>query len=120
MSKPENIDTYIASFPPDIQQRLQEIRRIIKTAAPDAEEVISYSMPAFKQNGVLVYFAGYANHTGFYPTGSGIRNFQQEIAAYKNSKGAVQFPHDQPLPEELITRMVKFRVTEDLEKKRKK
>jgi len=114
--KVNTINEYIALFPKDVQKLLEEIRQTIKKAAPKAEEVISYSMPAFKQNGVLVYFAGYKNHIGFYPTSSGIKNFQKEISSYKNSKGAVQFPLDKKLPLALITKIVKFRVKEDAEK----
>jgi uncharacterized protein YdhG (YjbR/CyaY superfamily) len=114
--KTGEIDLYISTFPVETQVLLEKIREIIKKAAPKAVEVISYGMPAFKQNGVLVYFAGYKNHIGFYPTGSGIRAFQEEISAYKNSKGAVQFPLDKSLPVGLITKMVKYRVKEDQEK----
>jgi len=114
--KVNSIDEYIALFPKDVQKLLEQMRQTIKKAAPKAEEVISYSMPAFKQNGMLVYFAGYKNHIGFYPTASGIKNFQKEIAVYKNSKGAVQFPLDQPLPIGLITKIVKFRLGENTEK----
>jgi uncharacterized protein YdhG (YjbR/CyaY superfamily) len=113
---PQNIDEYIEGLPPGVQQTLQKLRQTIREAAPDAEEKISYQMPAFFLNGVLVYFAAYKNHIGFYPTASGIANFREEISAYKNSKGAVQFPIDKPLPIELITRIVKFRVKENLEK----
>src|SRR6478609_1185314 len=115
-----NIDQYISTFPEDTQLLLEKLREIIKKAAPKAEEVISYKMPAFKQNGVLVYFAGYKSHIGFYPTGSGIKAFQEEISKYKNSKGAVQFPLDKPLPVGLITKMVKYRVKEDQEKAKTK
>ena len=111
---PKNeIDKYISGFPPETKIKLEEIRNIIKKAVPDAEEVISYKMPAYKLNTVLVYFAGYKNHVGFYPTSSGIREFQNEFGDYKWSKGAVQFPLDQPLPEKLIIKMVKFRVKEE-------
>lgn len=114
---PKNeIDKYISGFPTEIKIKLEEIRNIIKKAAPGATEIISYKMPAYKLKGVLVYFAGYQNHIGFYPTGSGIRAFQHEFGDYKWSKGAVQFPLDKPLPEKLITRMVKFRVKEDKSK----
>ncbi|PTQ98111.1 uncharacterized protein YdhG (YjbR/CyaY superfamily) [Mucilaginibacter yixingensis] len=113
-------DAYILTFPEHIQQKLQAIRKIIHQAAPQAEEVISYNMPAFKQNGILVYFAGYKGHIGFYPTGSGIRDFQHEFGDYKWSKGAVQFPLDEPLPVDLITRMVKYRVVQDAEKAKAK
>ena len=102
--KVNSINEYIALFPKDVQKLLEQMRQTIKKAAPKAEEVISYSMPAFKQHRVLVYFAGYKNHIGFYPTSSGIKNFQKEIAGYKNSKGAVQFPIDKPLPLTLITK----------------
>jgi uncharacterized protein YdhG (YjbR/CyaY superfamily) len=118
MVKNTNIDEYISGFPEPTQQQLQQMRSIIRKAAPKAEEVISYAMPAFKANGILVYFAGYEHHIGFYPTGSGITAFQKEIADYKSSKGAVQFPIDKPLPVALITRMVKFRVKQDEEKAR--
>jgi uncharacterized protein YdhG (YjbR/CyaY superfamily) len=110
---PDSIDTYIAQFPHDIQTRLEQLRQTIRKAAPHAAETISYGMPAFKQHSVLVYFAAYAKHIGFYPTGSGIAAFQDEIAVYKNSKGAVQFPHDTPLPLALIRKMVQFRVKDD-------
>lgn len=113
MIRPANTDEYIAAFPTAIQARLEEMRAAIKKAAPKAVEVISYGMPAFKQHSVLVYFAAYAHHIGFYPTASGIANFQEEIAGYKNSKGAVQFPHDAPLPLGLVEKIVQFRVADD-------
>ena len=106
------IDQYIAEFEGEVRTKLEEIRAIIRAAAPDAEEVISYQMPAYKQGGVLVYFAGYAKHVGFYPTGSGIAAFEQRFSPYKWSKGAVQFPLDQPLPAELITEIVHYRLQE--------
>jgi uncharacterized protein YdhG (YjbR/CyaY superfamily) len=110
MKKKNEIDTYIATFPFEVQKVLEQIRKIIQEAAPDAEEVISYKMPAYKQNGILVYFAGYKNHIGFYPTASGIENFKEEFGNYKWSKGAVQFPLDQQLPKNLIQRIIKFRI----------
>lgn len=113
MEKANNTDEYLAGFSGETRKQLDEIRAIIKTAAPEAKEVISYGMPAFKMNSVIVYFAGYANHIGFYPTGTGIAAFQNEISGFKNSKGAVQFPIDQPLPKELITKMVHFKIEED-------
>ena len=113
---PGNIEEYIDSFPADIQKLLKQLHEKIRKAAPEAEESISYQMPAFKLNGPLVYFAGYNNHIGFYPTPSGIENFQQELSQYKTSKGAVQFPIDEPLPLELVSRIVRFRVKENLEK----
>ncbi|TBO39695.1 iron chaperone [Pedobacter kyonggii] len=118
--KPENIDQYIANFPIEMQKLLQQIRETIHKAVPEAKEVISYGMPAFKQNTVLVYFAGYAKHIGFYPTGSGIEAFKEEFTQYKWSKGAVQFPLDKPLPLGLITRITKFKAERDLEKVKKK
>lgn len=114
--KNKEVDTYIAGFPKATQKLLQELRTIILKAAPAAEEVISYKMPAYRQDGMLVYFAGYEHHIGFYPTGEGIAAFTKEIAAYKNSKGAVQFPLGKPLPAGLITKMVKHRVRVTTEK----
>ncbi|HEX8035572.1 MAG TPA: DUF1801 domain-containing protein [Ktedonobacterales bacterium] len=108
------IDEYIATFPENIQAKLQALRATIRAAAPDAEERISYAMPAFAQNGILVYFAAAKNHIGFYPTSSGIAAFQDELSAYEGSKGAVRFSNDQPLPLDLITRIVKFRLAESL------
>jgi uncharacterized protein YdhG (YjbR/CyaY superfamily) len=114
---PKNTDEYISQFPVKQQKALEEIRKAIKAAAPKAEEVISYSMPAYKLNGMLVYFAGYENHIGFYPTPSGIEAFKKELAVYKSAKGSVQFPIDQPLPLALIKKMVQFRIKENKEKK---
>ena len=112
-----SIDEYIATFPAHIQSLLGEVRATIKAAAPDAEERISYSMPAFALNGtILIYFAALKKHIGLYPTSSGIAAFKEEVAGYKSTKGAVQFPLDQPLPTDLIARIVKFRVTEVLDK----
>jgi uncharacterized protein YdhG (YjbR/CyaY superfamily) len=110
-----SIDEYIAGFPEDVQKLLQEVRRTIRAAAPDAEERISYQMPAFYQNGILVWFGGHTRHIGFYPTGEGVEAFKDELSAYKLTKGAVQFPLDKPLPHALITKIVKYR----LEKTRK-
>jgi len=114
---PKDVDTYIASFPTETQKLLTLIRETIKVAAPDAIECISYQMPAYKLNGILVYFAGYTKHVGFYPCASGIANFKEEISRYKNAKGSVQFPLNKPLPLELITTIVKFRVKENNNKK---
>jgi uncharacterized protein YdhG (YjbR/CyaY superfamily) len=111
-----NIDEYIANFPADIQEILQELRATIKAAAPEAEEAISYQMPTFKLKGNLVHFAAYKNHIGFYPVPRGIEAFQEELSAYKGSKGTVQFPLDRPLPLDLISRIVRFRVKDNLEK----
>jgi len=116
VSKANNVDSYIAGFPEATQYLLDELRATIKKAAPDAEEVISYSMPAFKYHGMLVFFAGYKNHIGFYPGAGGIEAFKKEISVYKNAKGSVQFPLDKKLPLQLVTRIVKFRVKQNLEK----
>jgi uncharacterized protein YdhG (YjbR/CyaY superfamily) len=113
---PKNIDEYIASFPADIQEILKELRAIIRKAAPGAEETISYQMPTFVLKGNLVHFAAYKNHIGFYPTPSGIETFKDEISIYKWAKGSVQFPIDKPLPLSLISKMVEFRVKENLDK----
>jgi uncharacterized protein YdhG (YjbR/CyaY superfamily) len=110
------IDEYIAGFPTDVQRILQEIRRIIRTAAPDAEEAIKYRMPTFVLNGNLVHFAAFEKHVGFYPTPSGIEEFKDELSAYHNAKGSVQFPLDKPIPFGLIRKIVKFRVKESREK----
>jgi len=118
-TKFKDTDEYISVFPETTQKILQQVRNTIKKAAPKAAEVISYNMPAFKQNTVLVYFAGYDNHIGFYPTPSALEAFKKEIAVYKSSKGAVQFPLNEPLPLALITKMVKFRVEQTQEKKAK-
>ena len=120
MKKPTTPDEYISSFREDVQDRLMEIRSIIKNAAPDATEVISYSMPAFKLGGMLVWYGAHTTHIGFYPRASGIEVFQKELTGYKTSKGAVQFPFDRPLPRALITKMVKYRVKENLQPKTKK
>lgn len=110
------IDEYISSCPVDYHSKLLELRAVIKKAAPEAREKISYRMPAFEQNGILVYFALHTNHIGFYPTSSGISAFKGELAGYVTSKGAVQFPLDKPLPFELISRMVKFRLMENMKR----
>lgn len=111
------IDEYISSFPEEIQKLLQTIREEIHNVAPEAEETISYGMPAFKQNGILVYFAAFKNHIGFYPTSSGIEAVKEKLSGYKFSKGAVQFPINKPLPLDLIADITKFRLKENLEKK---
>jgi uncharacterized protein YdhG (YjbR/CyaY superfamily) len=108
-----SIDAYIAAAPPDRRALLEQLRAAIRAAAPEAEETISYNMPAFAQNGTLVYFATMKNHIGFYPTASGIAAFQEELAAYAGTKGAVRFPLNRPLPVDLIQRIVRFRVEEN-------
>jgi uncharacterized protein YdhG (YjbR/CyaY superfamily) len=117
--KYDTIDEYISSFPKDVQKKLKEIRELVKKEAPHAEEKISYMMPAFYLEGILLYFAGYDRHIGFYPLPSGLNAFKEEISKYKNSKGAVQFPLDKPLPLPLIRKIVKFRIKENLSKAKK-
>lgn len=114
--KPQNIDEYIQQFSEDVQEKLQALRQTIQENAPKATEKISYAMPTFAQEGNLVHFAAYKNHIGFYPTPSGIEAFQEELSPYESSKGAVQFPIDQPLPLALIGRIVQYRVEENLAK----
>ena len=111
-----SIDDYIATFPEDIQAVLQEMRAIIKAAAPDAQEKISYQMPTFALKGNLVHFAAWKNHIGFYPAASGMEAFEDELSGYERSKGSIHFPLDQPQPHDLITRMVQHNVTENLKK----
>ena len=110
------IDEYISGFPDDIQTLLQQIRVTIREAAPEAEEAIKYAMPTFVLNGNLVHFAAFKHHIGFYPVPSGIEAFKKELSVYKGAKGSVQFPLDQPMPLELITKIVKFRVSENMKK----
>ncbi|MBA3870496.1 MAG: DUF1801 domain-containing protein [Anaerolineae bacterium] len=112
----QSIDEYIATFPEPIQALLQALRATIKDAAPDAQEIISYQMPAFAQKGNLVYFSAGKNHIGFYPAPSAIKAFADELSVYKGAKGSVQFQFNEPLPLELIGRMVQFRVAENLKK----
>jgi uncharacterized protein YdhG (YjbR/CyaY superfamily) len=116
MKKPETIDEYIAAYPPPVQLLLEHLRETIHSAAPNAEETISYGMPAFKQKKMLVYFAAYKKHIGFYPTSSGIKAFEKNFINYKWSKGAVQFPIDKPLPLKLVSKIVAFRVKETTSK----
>jgi uncharacterized protein YdhG (YjbR/CyaY superfamily) len=115
-TKATNIDEYISEFPGDIQKKLRDLRAAIKKAAPKAEEKISYAMPTFAQHGNLVHFAAYKNHIGFYPAPTAIEAFKKELSAYEGSKGTVQFPLDKPIPLGLITKMVKFRLAQNLEK----
>ncbi len=114
--KYKDIDGYIADFPKDIQQILKQIRATIKKAAPKAEEAIKYAIPTFILNGNLVHFAAYKNHIGFYATPSGHNQFEKELSCYKQGKGSVQFPLNEPMPLGLITKIVKFRVKQNLEK----
>jgi uncharacterized protein YdhG (YjbR/CyaY superfamily) len=105
------IDEYIADFPPEVQARLEEIRTLIRSLAPDATESISYAIPTFDLNGKhLVHFAAFKHHIGFYPTPNGLEAFTEELSHYKGGKGSAQFPLDEPLPTELIRRIVEYRV----------
>jgi len=113
---PANVDDYIKQFPKDVQAALQQLRKTIMVAAPKAEEIISYKMPAYKFHGMLVYFAGYKNHIGFYAAPTGHEAFKKELSVYKTGKGSVQFPLDQPMPLKLVTQIVKFRVAQNKEK----
>jgi len=116
MKKPANIDEYIAGFPAETQVLLQQFRETVKAVAPAATETISYAMPAFKLEGMLVWFAAYTNHIGFYPRASAIEKFKQELSGYKSAKGTVQFPINKPLPVDLIKEMVQFRMLENMRK----
>lgn len=117
MKTTASIDDYIAGFPKEVQVILQQIRTTIKQAVPEAEETISYAMPAFKYHGMLVYFAAYRNHIGFYALPSGNEAFKKELQHYKTGKGSIQFPLDEPMPLDLISRIVKLRANENLRKK---
>ena len=117
--KPENIDDYIKQFAKDVQIKLQSLRKTIHNAAPDSEETISYQMPTFKLYGNLVHFAAFKKHIGFYPTSSGIKQFRNELAGYEVSRGTVRFPINNPLPLDLISKIVRFRVQKNLRKRKK-
>jgi uncharacterized protein YdhG (YjbR/CyaY superfamily) len=112
------IDEYIETFPEEIRILLEKMRQAIREAAPEAEETISYRMPAFRQNGILVYFAAFKNHLGFFPTGSGIAAFKEELGPYLGGKGTAKFPLDRPVPWDLVKKIVRFRVQENLAKKK--
>ena len=122
--KPSSIQEYFSWFTPEIQAKLQQMREILRHALPEAEEVISYHMPAFKTSEVLVYYAAAKSHLGYYPTSSGVINFKEELAGYLTSKGAIQFPYGEDLPEQLIRDIAQFRAQEAVEraatKKKKK
>lgn len=120
-SKPTTIDDYIAEFPSEVQKVMQQLRAVIRDLVPGAEEGISYAIPTFRVNGTyLVYFAGFKNHIGFYPTPSGTEVFKKDLAKYKTGKGSVQFPLNQPLPVALIKKIVKYRLKEISEKAKSK
>ncbi|MBI1729789.1 DUF1801 domain-containing protein [Candidatus Acetothermia bacterium] len=104
----QSVEEYLAAFPPHTQTLIMSMRRCIKKAAPEAEEVISYQMPAYKYHGMLVYFAAFKNHIGFYPRISGIEAFKRELSVYKGAKGSVQFPIDEPLPLDLVAKIVRL------------
>ncbi len=114
MENTQLIDSYIADFPAEVQEILQKIRNMIHELAPEAKEAIKYGIPTFVLNGNLVHFAAYKKHIGFYPTPSGIENFQEELSLYKVSKGAIQFPLNKPIPYDLIREIVTFRIKKSL------
>jgi uncharacterized protein YdhG (YjbR/CyaY superfamily) len=114
-NKVNSIDEYIANCPKEVQKKLKDLRATIKASAPDATEKISYQMPTFYLKGNLVHFAALKNHIGFYPTPSGVQAFIKETAKYASTKGAIQFPLDEPLPLKLVSKIVKFRVKENLQ-----
>ena len=113
---PKDIDEYIAGFPDAVQEILEEIRRTIRKAAPEAEERISYQMPTFTLKGNLVYFAAFKEHIGLYPAPAGTEEFKKKLSVYRAAKSSVRFPLDEPIPFDLIAQLVKFRVKENLEK----
>lgn len=115
-NKPATVDAYITSFPKEVQIILQQMRDTVHAAAPDAEECISYGMPTYNQHGVVVHFAAFAKHIGFYATPTGHEAFKEDLAGYKQGRGSVQFPLNKPMPWDLISRIVEFRVAENVEK----
>jgi len=114
----KTIDEYIATFPENVQIILEELRQAIRESAPEAEEVISYQMPAFKLNGILVYFAAFKDHIGFYPTSSPMEAFKEEVSGYEISKGTIRFPINKPVPFDLVKKIVRYRVKQNLGKKK--
>ncbi len=119
-TKFKTVNEYFSALPPKTRNILKELRKSIKEAAPQAEELISYNMPAFKLHGMLVYYAAYDRHIGFYPTSSPMKVFKDQLMGYKTSKGAIQFPIQEPIPTTLVKSIVKFRISENLEKEAKK
>ncbi len=117
---PKTIDDYISTFPPDVQEILQNLRKLIHETAPDAKEAMAYGIPTFTVNENLVHFAAFEHHIGFYPTPSGIAAFKKELSPYKHAKGSVQFPLDQPIPYDLVRRIVEYRVNEIRKKRSEK
>jgi uncharacterized protein YdhG (YjbR/CyaY superfamily) len=120
MKEYTDINAFIAEFPEEVQAILQKVRETIQQAAPDATEAIKYGMPTFVLNGNLVHFAAYKKHIGFYPAPTGIDAFIDDLAQFRTGKGTIQFPIDKPIPYDLITKVVKFRVVENLNKRKKK
>jgi uncharacterized protein YdhG (YjbR/CyaY superfamily) len=114
------IDEYIATFPKQIQDILQELRQTIRESAPQAQEAISYQIPTFKLNGNLVHFGAFKDHIGFFPTSSGVAAFRKELSKYEISRGTIRFPLDKPIPFDLVRKIVKYRVTENLQKRAKR
>jgi uncharacterized protein YdhG (YjbR/CyaY superfamily) len=114
----KTIDEYIAAFPENVQSILEELRQAIRESAPEAEEAISYQMPSFKLNGILVWFAAFKNHIGFYPKTSVIEAFKEELSDYEVTKGTIRFPMNKPIPLDLIKKIVKYRIKENLQKKK--
>ncbi len=119
-AKFKTVDQYLSGLPQNVRDILEGLKKTIKQAAPQAEEVISYNIPAFKLKGMLVWYAAYKEHIGFYPTSSPIKVFKEELAGYKTSKGAIQFPIDKDIPTTLVKKIVKYRVHENLEKAKEK
>ena len=119
-TKFKTVDEYMSLLPKDVRNKMEDVRKTIKQTAPDAIEIISYNMPAFKLHKILVYYAAHTNHIGFYPMASGIEKFKKELSGYKSSRGSVQFPLDEPMPVKLIEKIVKFRVKEVDEKAKHK
>lgn|SRR5690348_4572019 len=113
--KYKTVDEYFSHQSVHAQKKMEQLRNTIKKAVPEAEEIISYNIPAYRLQGMLVFFAAYKNHIGFYPTSSGIVNFKKELSKYKTSRGAVQFPIDEPMPLNLVRKIVKFRVKENID-----
>jgi len=111
--KPATVDEYIAAFPPNVQAVLQQVRRVVLEAAPRAQEAVSYRMPALRQHGMLVYYAAFRNHIGFYPPIRGDARLQRAAARYAGDKGNLRFPLDQPIPFDLIRRLTKLRARQD-------
>jgi uncharacterized protein YdhG (YjbR/CyaY superfamily) len=114
-----SVDEYIQAYPEHFQKKLTELRNLIKDIVPEATEKISYKMPAYSLNGIIVWFGGFSKHIGFFPGADGIEEFKGELSKYKHAKGSVRFPIEEPLPAGLIKRIVEFRVAQDSKKKKK-